>query len=170
MNADIREYRDTDYDACRGLWVLLTEQHRDFYDDPAIGGDDPGRGLDDYLANPDRRITWVAEIAGEVVGMTGLIVSGDGATVEPAVVAGAFRSRGLERALVARAVSEAERIGIGFLSVHPVARNAEAVSFFVFVANGFDIVGHVDLFRDLRPERDRKWKPGLTIHGKELRH
>jgi hypothetical protein len=46
MDINIREYRDTDYESCRGLWVELTGRHREIYGDPAIGGDDPGRGFD----------------------------------------------------------------------------------------------------------------------------
>ena len=168
MKAHIREYRDTDYAPCRELWVQLTERHRLIYGDPAIGGDDPGCGLDDYLANPNRRATWVAVVHGTTVGMTGLIANGDEAAVEPAVVAEEFRSHGIGRALVAHAISKAKRIGIRFLSAQPVVRNVEAMSF--FIDNGFDIVGHVDLFQDLRPESGREWKAGITLHGRELRH
>ena len=168
MDAAIREYRDTDYSACRDLWRQLTDRHRLIYGDPTIGGDDPGSGLDDYLANPDRRASWVSEINGSVVGLVGIIGSGDGGEVEPVIVADGYRSRGVGRALVARAVSEARQLGIRFLSVQPVARNIEAMSF--FIANGFDIVGHVDLFQDLQPERGREWKPGLALHGKQLRY
>jgi len=168
MNTEIREYRDTDYEVCRDLWVQLTERHRQIYADPTIGADDPGRGLDDYLAHPDRRVTWVAEVQGAVVGMAGLVVHGREAEVEPAVVAEDFRSRGVGRALVARAISEAKRIGVRFLSAQPVARNVEAIMF--FAGNGFDIVGHVDLFQDLRPELGSQWKPGISLHGRELRH
>jgi len=168
MKEKIREYRDTDYAACRGLWMQLTERHRLIYGDPAIGGDDPGRGLDDYLANPGRRATWVAEVDGAVIGMTGLIGNGDEAAVEPAVVAEEFRSRGIGRSLVAHAISEAKRIGIRFLSAQPVARNVEAISFFIDC--GFDIVGHVDLFQDLQPGSGREWKAGITLHGRALRY
>ena len=165
---EIRDYRDTDYAACRELWRQLTKRHRLIYGDPAIGGDDPGCGLDDYLANPRRHATWVAEADGTVVGMTGLLVSGDEAAVEPAVVAIAFRSRGIGRALVAQAISAAERIGIRFLSAQPVARNIEAVWF--FIDSGFDIVGHVDLFRDLQPHSGREWKAGIDLHGRKVRY
>lgn len=164
----IREYRDTDYAACRSLWTQLTERHRLTYGDATIGGDDPGRGLDDYLANPGRRATWVAEVDGTAIGMTGLIANGNEAAVEPAVVAEEFRSRGIGRALVAHAISEAKRTGIRFLSAQPVARNVEAITF--FIDSGFDILGHVDLFQDLQPQSGREWKPGITLHGRELRY
>lgn len=164
----IREYQDRDYAACRNLWVQLTERHRLIYGDPAIGGDDPGRGLDDYLANPSRRATWVAVVDGAPVGMAGLIGDGEEATVEPAVVAEEFRSRGVGRSLITHAVSEAKRLGIRFLSVQPVARNVEAISFFIHC--GFDIVGRVDLFQDLQPVAAREWKTGITLHGRAMRY
>ena len=85
MDTTIREYRQRDYPTCRALWVELTERHRHIYGDPAIGGDDPGRGFDEYLANADRRATWVAEVDGNVVGMAGLVARGDEAAVEPLV-------------------------------------------------------------------------------------
>jgi hypothetical protein len=57
----VRPYADGDYDACRSLWAELTEYHRGIYGDPSIGGDDPGAGLDGYLAEPLRAGSWVAE-------------------------------------------------------------------------------------------------------------
>ena len=39
---DVRGYAPADYAACRMLWAELTEHHRRIYEDPAIGGDDPG--------------------------------------------------------------------------------------------------------------------------------
>jgi GNAT superfamily N-acetyltransferase len=168
MKLIIREYRDADYGVCRSLWTELTERHRLIYDDLTIGGVDPGSGLEDYLRNPGRHATWVAEADGHVVGMTGLIVRGTEAEIEPAVVTAACRSRGVGHALVGRAVDEAKRMGIRFLSVHPVARNVEAISF--LVGCGFEIVGHVDLFQDLAPSQGRQWKVGITIHGHKLRY
>jgi GNAT superfamily N-acetyltransferase len=168
MNANIREYRDTDYEACRGLWVELTGRHREIYGDSTIGGNDPGQGFDNYLDNPDRRFTWVAEVQGAVVGMTGLFVNGEEGTVEPAVVAEGFRSRGLGSGLVARAVLEAKQMGLRFLSAKPVARNVEAISFIIKM--GFDILGQLEFFQDLQPERGREWKSGLTFHNNKLRY
>ena len=166
--ANIREYRTADYDAGRGLWVQLTEQHRQIYNDPSIGGDDPGSGLDDYLSNPNRRISWVAEIEGLVTGMTGLIVHGDEAEVEPIIVARQLRSGGIGHALISRTISEAKNLGIRFLSAQPVVRNVTAVSF--FINNGFNIAGHIDLFQDLQPKRGRTWKSWIKLHGRKLRY
>jgi GNAT superfamily N-acetyltransferase len=168
MKLTIREYRDSDLGVCKCLWAELTERHRLIYDDQTIGGADPGGGIEDYLRNPWRHATWVAEAVGQVVGMTGLIVHGTEAEIEPAVVTAACRSRGVGRALVARAVDEAKRIGTRFLSVRPVARNVEAVSF--LITCGFGIIGHVDLFQDLAPSQGRQWKDGIMIHGHKLRY
>jgi GNAT superfamily N-acetyltransferase len=168
MTTDIREYRQSDFDACRCLWVELTQRHRDIYEDPMIGGDDPGHGFEGYLANPERRGTWVAEIDGEVVGMSGLIVHGEEAEIEPVVVSARYRSRGIGAALVQHAVREAKNEGVRFLSVRPVARNKEAISFFVRL--GFNLLGQVDLFQDLSAEAERKWLPGITLHGHKLQY
>ena len=56
--AVVRAYESRDLDACRGLWEELTQWHRDLYQNPGIGGDDPGRFFDRHLeldlAEPDR--------------------------------------------------------------------------------------------------------------------
>lgn len=72
----VRDYAEADYSACRSLWVELTEYHRSIYGDSSIGGDDPGAGFDDYLAESHRMGSWVAETHGEVVGLTGLLDRG----------------------------------------------------------------------------------------------
>ncbi|MBI4300887.1 MAG: hypothetical protein HY677_07095, partial [Chloroflexi bacterium] len=41
METTIREYRTADFEACRSLWGELTRHHREIYEDPTIGGDDP---------------------------------------------------------------------------------------------------------------------------------
>lgn len=60
----VRDYASADYPACRMLWVELTEHHRRIYEDPSIGGDDPGGAFDDYLAVPERVASWVADLDG----------------------------------------------------------------------------------------------------------
>ena len=160
---DCAEYH---YSRCRSLWVELTQHHCLIYQDPTIGGSDPGKRLDSYLANPSRCATWVAEAGGRVVGLCGLLLRGEEAEVEPVIVATGFRSRGVGRALVEHAVRHARSLGVRFLSVRPVARNAQAISF--FLRCGFDVVGQIDLFQDLKPETGRTWKSGLVIHGHNL--
>lgn len=168
MEATIRPYQPRDYPVCRALWVELTQHHREIYHDPTIGGTDPGQGLDLYLANPQRHTTWVAETDGQVVGLAGLIVHGEEAEVEPVIVTARWRSRGMGGLLVREAIAHAKQSGIRFLSVRPVARNWEAIGF--FVEAGFDIVGHIDLFQDLTPDAGRQWKAGMFLHGKQLRY
>jgi hypothetical protein len=67
---DVRGYAPADYAACRMLWAELTEHHRRIYEDPAIGGDDPGGAFDGYLELPElrpSRSAWVRLPDGEVV-------------------------------------------------------------------------------------------------------
>jgi GNAT superfamily N-acetyltransferase len=96
----VRDYAASDYAACRSLWAELTERHRQLYQDNSIGGDDPGSGFDAYLAIPGRVASWVAESAGSVVGLTGLLDHGTSGEVEPVVVAEGFRGRGVGRQLI----------------------------------------------------------------------
>ena len=71
---DIRPYAPGDLSVCRGLHEELVSHHREIYDAPHIGGDDPALGFDEYLALPKRVATWVAvDDDGVVVGMTGLL-------------------------------------------------------------------------------------------------
>jgi hypothetical protein len=90
----IREYQPADHAAGRALWAELTAHHRRIYGDPTIGGDDPGAYFDTYLATPERVATWVAEVDGGVVGLTGLFDHGESGEIEPVVVSEAQRGRG----------------------------------------------------------------------------
>ena len=168
MEHKTRLYEPRDYAPCKALWAELTQHHRDAYGDQSIGGDDPSHGLDRYLANPQLEATWVAEVDGGVVGMAGLIVHGEEAEIEPVIVTAACRSRRIGGKLVKEAVAYAKKHGIRFLSARPVARNVEAIHFFVDA--GFDIVGQIDLFQDLASAAGRQWKTGMVIHGKQLRY
>jgi len=168
MDQRTRLYEPRDHAPCKALWAELTQHHRDGYGDQSIGGDDPSHGLDTYLANPQLHATWVAEVDGRVVGMAGLIVRGEEAEIEPVIVTAACRSRRIGARLVREAVAHAKKRGIRFVSARPVARNVEAVHFFVDA--GFDIVGQIDLFQDLAPAAGRQWKDGMLIHGRELRY
>ena len=49
-----------------------------------------------------------------------------------------------------------------------MARNKDAISFFVKL--GFNLMGQIELFQELSPSLERTWKPGIAIHGKELRY
>lgn len=163
MDITVREYADRDYDACRRLWVELTEHHRRIYGDQTIGGHDPGAGFDAYLEVPERAASWVAVIDGNIVGLTGLFDHGMSGEVEPVVVTAARRRQGIGRSLVERVVAEASRRGYEYLAIRPVARNVGAIqNFYDF---GFRTLGgHVDLTMDLRDRRHR-WIDGVDLHG-----
>jgi len=165
----IRLYATADYEACRALWVELTQRHRDIYADPTIGGGDPGAGFDAELADKALDSLFVAEADGCVVGMAGLLCQGDvEAEVEPVVVTADCRGCGVGAALVEAAVRRASELGVRYVGVRPVARNVDAMGF--FSRCGFGIVGRVELFRDLRPDEGRTWLPGIAMHGIELHH
>lgn len=162
----VREYSTDDYAACRGLWAELTEHHRRIYGDPSIGGDDPGMGFDDYVANPERVTSWVAEVDGRVMGLTGLLDHGDSGEVEPVVVTQPLRGSGVGRQLIQRVVDEAAERGYEYLAIRPVARNADAID--MFHGAGFRTLGgHVDLTMDLAPRR-HEWLHGARLHGRDF--
>jgi GNAT superfamily N-acetyltransferase len=159
----VRDYADGDYDAGRSLWAELTKYHRGIYGDPTIGGDDPGAGFDDYLAEPRRTGSWVAESRGRVIGLTGLFDHGTSGEVEPVVVAEAARNQGIGRMLIGRVVEEARARGYEYLAIRPVARNVAAIQ--RFHAAGFRALGgHIDLTMDLAPRRHGRL-PGASLHG-----
>jgi N-acetylglutamate synthase-like GNAT family acetyltransferase len=161
----VRPFEERDSAACRALWTELTGWHRELYDDPSIGGDDPGSSFDRYVEEfADARL-WVAEHSGSVTGFAGLIVRGNQAEVEPVVVTADARGEGVGRMLVATAVEAARADGIGQIKVSPVARNAEAIRFFHQI--GFTALGHVELLADFR-RPDGYWRPGERIADRDF--
>jgi len=154
----IRRYRRTDRESCRLLWRDLTERHREIYSDPTIGGKDPGNYFDKHLRKIGEKNVWVAVIGGKVVGLLGMVVDDEEAEMEPVVVRHSHRGRGVGSALVRTAVKEAEKLGVKYLNVRPVARNAEAIKF--FRAKGFENIGRIELFMDFS---DKKWKSGIEV-------
>jgi GNAT superfamily N-acetyltransferase len=164
----VRDYADGDYAACRLLWVELTEHHRRIYKDPSIGGDDPGSGFDDYLATTERVGSWIAEIEGAVVGLTGLFDRGTSGEVEPVVVTERLRSEGLGRRLIDHVVQEAQARGYEYLAIRPVARNVSAIR--RFHEAGFQTLGgHLDLTMDLKRRR-HDWLQGERLHGLDFEY
>ena len=148
----IRRFEPRDSSACRSLWAELTRTHRALYDDPSIGGDDPGSGFDGYLEEFGDAHMWVAERRGSVVGFLGMIVRGRGGEIEPVVVSFDVRGQGIGRMLVQAAVEAAQNEGVTQLKVSPVVRNSSAVRFFHRL--GFDALGHVDLLLDFERPQD----------------
>ncbi len=161
---EIRSYEPADRDACRVLWVELTQHHRDIYGAPTIGGDDPGAIFDEQLDKVGSGNLWVAVDGDRVVGLTGIQETGDLVEVEPVIVAASHRGRGIGRRLVEHVVAVARERQVPILSVRPVARNADAIAF--FHGAGFTTLGHLELFMDLRP--GRTWQDGETIAGQEF--
>jgi hypothetical protein len=64
-------------------------------------------------------------------------------------------------------IARARERDVQRLRVQPVARNIEAVSF--FIRAGFDMVGHIDLSQELMPESKIEMKTGLVIHGNPVK-
>ena len=164
----VRPYEGDDVDAGRRLWFELTDHHRRLFDEPTIGGDDPGAHFDVSLATPERVATWVAVLDGDIVGLTGLFDHGAHGELEPEIVTERLRSRGIGRRLVEEVVAESRRRGHDYLAVRPVARNTAAIA--RFHAAGFRTLGaHVDLTMDLRL-RDRILLGGTSLHGLDFRY
>ncbi len=165
MTATIRKYQPRDLPSCRTLWTELTQHHRDIYQSPNIGGPDPGKHFDEHLAKVGPDNLWVATHNGTVIALTGLMGEGDQAEVEPAIVSQLHRRKGIGGALMETVIAEARNRGVKYLSVRPVARNAEALRF--FTQQGFTNVGHIELFIDLT---NREWKQGLKIFDLDLKY
>lgn len=164
----VRGCSPADYPACRSLWAELTGHHRLLYENPAIGGDDPGGGFDGYLAAPERAGSWVADLDGRVVGLAGLLDHGTSGEVEPVVVTSGLRGRGVGRLLIGRVVTEAVARGYEYLAIRPVARNVGAIRRF-YDAGFRTLGGHVDLTMDLA-ERRHGWLEGVRLHGLDFRY
>jgi GNAT superfamily N-acetyltransferase len=164
----VRDYAPGDYSACRMLWAELTEHHRRLYEDPSVGGGNPGDGFDDYLAAQERVASWVADLDGWVVGLTGLFDRGTSGEVEPVVVTDRLRGRGIGRLLIERVVAEAVARGHEYLAIRPVARNVSAIR--SFYEAGFQTLGgHIDLTMDLA-DRRHGWHEGERLHGLDFRY
>jgi GNAT superfamily N-acetyltransferase len=134
------------------------------YDDPTIGGDHPGMEFDGHLSSVGPERVWIAASGEDVLGFVSLIVEGEQAEVEPIVVSAGHRGRGIGERLLKHAVDEAKRLGVSCLSVKPVARNLEAISFFYDA--GFRTLGHIQLFMWLGPSFPGQWKRGPKLFGK----
>ena len=161
----MRGYEERDLDACRGLWVELTQWHRDIFDAAEIGGDDPGRAFDEHLAKVGAENVWVAEVDGQIAGLAGLIP--DDPELEPIVVSGQHRGHGVGRLLAEVVISAARDRGARTIQVRPVARNVEAVRFFHEL--GFDILDQLQLSMDLVDREGDPWIPGEQVADRDFR-
>jgi GNAT superfamily N-acetyltransferase len=166
--AKIRPYRPTDHGAARSLWVELTEQHRELYDDPGFGGPDPGAAFDEHLTRLDLSGLWVAEDADElVIGLVGLVLKGRAGEVEPIVVTRSHRGQGVGRALLAHVAERARERGLGYLTISPTSRNEAALR--SFHAAGYGVLSAVQLTLDLG-KRGHQWQDGLGLRELNFRY
>jgi len=167
MDSIVRHYDPSDLEACRALWVELTQRHREIYNDPSIGGEAPGLFFDKHLARVGPEHIWVAECDGKVIALAGLILNewaaDREAEVEPMVVAGSHRGQGIGRLLLDCLVEEVRKTGVRYLSIKPVARNLEAISFYYEL--GFRKIGEIEMFMELDPSVPGTWKSGLELFG-----
>ena len=161
----IRRYRRTDKENCSRLWRDLAERHREIYSDPTIGGKDPEDFFDKHLRKVGEKNVWVAVLGRKVVGLLGMIIDDEEAEMEPVVVHHSHRGKGVGSALVRTAIKEAEKLGVKYLHVRPVARNAEAIKF--FRTKGFENIGRIELFMDFS---DKRWKTGIELHDLSFRY
>ena len=137
-------------------------------DDSTIGGEDPGSEFDVHLTQVGPDHIWVAESDDEVVGFVSLIHQGEEAEIEPIVVRPEIRSAGVGHLLVEHAVEQAKNLGVLCLSVKPVARNEEAISFFYDA--GFRTLGHIQLFMWLGDSFPGQWKKGPELFGRPFEY
>ncbi len=161
----VRGYEPRDLEACRAIWVELTQWHRDIFDAPQIGGDDPGSAFDDHLAKVGGDNIWVADVDGEVVGLAGMIP--DVPELEPVIVSAQHRGQGIGRLLAEAVVSAARERGARTIQVRPVARNVEAVRFFHRL--GFNVLDQVQLSIDLVDRERDPWVPGERLADRDFR-
>ena len=160
LSVRVRNYQESDREACRALWRELTQKHREIYQDPKIGGEHPEDYFDKHLAKVGADNVWVAVHNSEVVGLVGLIVEGSEAEIEPVVVRKGFRGKGVGTRLIEEMVFEARRRKIRFLNVEPVARNVEMIRFLFKL--GFRTLGNIQLFMCFS---DYVWKEGPELFG-----
>lgn len=159
----IRPYRPVDHLACRALWAELTSHHRELYEDPSLGGNDPGAAFEEYLTRLDLTGLWVADDPETgVVGMVGLLLRGRAGEVEPIVVTGARRGAGIGRQLLEHVQAQARRRKMAYLTVTPTSRNESAIR--CFHGAGYEALSNVTLTLDVDP-RSHQWRDGLDLHG-----
>jgi len=164
----IREYESSDLENCRRLWAEMTQQHRDIYDDPSIGGEEPGLEFDQHLEKIGGKRVWVAVLEDMVVGFASLIQDGEQAEIEPIAVLAEHRGQQIGQKLLQHVTQEAKNAGVLCLGMKPVARNEDAIRF--FYEAGFRTIGHIHLFKWLGEPLPGQWKPGPEIFGKKFEY
>lgn len=161
----VRPYRPADHNVCRRLWAEFIEQQRVHYDDPTLGGPDPGAGFEEYLTRLDLSGMWVADDRG-VVGFVGLVLDGRGGSVDPVVVTGRRRGEGIGRALLVHISEQARRRGLRELTISPALRNVEAIH--CLHAAGYDVLTNITLSLSLQ-RRPGGYRAGPELHERPFR-
>ena len=163
----IRSYQPSDLDACRALWMELTQWHREIYDSQEIGGADPGLQFDEHLRKVGPDLIWIATIGEDTVGLAGMIAGESEYELEPLIVRTEYRNRGLGTKLANVVIEKARKNGARKIGVKPAARNQYAIQFFQEL--GFNILGQVELLKELDPSRQKEWREGEQIAGREFK-
>ena len=108
----------------------------------------------------------MAEENDELVGMVSLIPNDQQAEIEPIIVRSDCRGRGIGQTLINHTIEQAKKLDVLCLSVKPVARNLEAISF--FYDSGFRAMGQIELFMWIGESTPCEWKKGLDFLGKSF--
>jgi GNAT superfamily N-acetyltransferase len=161
----VRSYRPSDHSAGRRLWSELTYQLTGMYGDAK---DDGGAGFEEYLTRLDLSGLWVADHADDgVIGLIGLIMNGRAGEVEPVVVAGTHRHKGIGRRLLRHVAAEAKKRNMVSLTISPSSRNVEAIR--SLHAAGYDVVSSIELTMDLDRQAHDWQRDGLELHELQFR-
>ena len=161
---EILKYNKIYLKRCRSLWTEMVQHHRDIYNDSSIGGDTPGLEFDQHLCKVSPERMWIVESDEKIVGLTALILNDQEAEVEPIIVTSSHRGMGIGKALLNHVIEIAKELGVLYLSVKPVARNIDAISF--FHSSGFKTLGHIQMFMWLSESVPVTWNPGPSIFEK----
>ena len=150
------------------MWEELTETHRELYKDPTIDGKTPGMIFDSYLKETKAENVFLLVDNGLTIRLTGIQINGDEGTLEPLFIKKEYRNIGLSELLINHVIKIAKSKNLKFLSAKPVSRNSIAIK--TFYKKGFDKIGQIELFMDLKPEMGRKWIKGPEISDIEFLH
>jgi GNAT superfamily N-acetyltransferase len=161
----VRSYRPSDHNAGRRLWSELTNQHNQMYGDAA---NDAGAGFEEYLTRLDLSGLWVADHADDgVIGLVGLIMRGRAGEVDPVVVTGSHRHKGVGRKLLRHVAAEAKKRSMVSLTISPSSRNVDAIR--SLHAAGYDVVSSIELTMDLDRHSHEWQQDGLELHELQFR-
>ena len=161
----VRSYRPSDHSAGRRLWSELTNQHNRMY---GVPDEDAGEGFEEYLTRLDLSGLWVADHADDgVIGLVGLIMRGRGGEVEPVVVTGTHRHKGVGRKLLRHVAQEAKKRSMVSLTISPSSRNVDAIR--SLHAAGYDVVSSIELTMDLDRHTHEWQTEGLELHELQFR-